>query len=371
MYVETLPILSTTPGCQYAIEVCRFGASGVGPKAYIQAAMHADEVPAILVAQQLRQGLLELEQQGQLVGEVVLVPYANPIGLAQHVLGQHHGRFDLRDGANFNRGYAELGARLAEHLRASLTQDARHNTQILRRALRDQAGKLEFGTPTQHLKVSLLQLAIDADIVLDLHCDAEAQMHVYALSPQRETACELGALLGATAVLLATESGASPFDEACSRPWLQLQQRFTGFPIELACFGATIELRGEADTDHHLAARDAQAILGFLRRRGVLAGELPTLPAALCEPTPLAGSEPITAPSAGVVVFRCVVGQRVSAGDPIADLVDASTGGITTLCCQSDGVVYARCGSRWAHPGKRLAKIAGTSLARTGKLLSP
>jgi len=72
-----------------------------------------------------------------------------------------------------------------------------------------------------------------------------------------------------------------------------------------------------------------------------------------------------------VVVFRCVVGQRVRAGDPIADLVDASTGRVTTLCCQSDGVVYARCGSRWAHPGKRLAKIAGTSLARTGKLLSP
>jgi len=371
MHVETLPILSTTPGCQYAIEVYRFGAAGVGPKAYIQAAMHADEVPAILVAQQLRQALLELEQRGQLLGQVVLVPYANPIGLAQQVLGQHQGRFDLRDGANFNRGYAELGTRLGDDLRGRLTQDARHNTQVLRRALREQASMLDFGSAVQHLKVSLLQLAIDADIVLDLHCDAEAQMHVYALSPQRDTACELGALLGATAVLLATESGDSPFDEACSRPWLQLQQRFTGFPIELACFGATIELRGEADTDHRLATRDAQAILNFLRRQGVLAGERPALPAALCEPTPLSGSEPITAPGAGVVVFRCVVGQRVRAGDPIADLVDASTGRVTTLCCQSDGVVYARCGSRWAHPGKRLAKIAGTSLARTGKLLSP
>jgi uncharacterized protein len=371
MLVETIPILATTPGCQYTVEVCRFGNPDLGPKAYIQAAMHADEVPAILVAQQLRLALLELERQGQLLGQVVLVPYANPIGLAQQVLGQHQGRFDLRDGANFNRGYAELGERVGDDLRAELTQDLRHNTRVLRRVLREQAGNLAYNTPTQHLKVRLLQMAIDADVVLDLHCDAEAQMHVYALSPQRDTASALGALLGATAVLLATESGDSPFDEACSRPWLQLQQRFVGFPIELACFGATIELRGEADTDHQLAVADAQAILNFLRHQGVLAGGAPVLPTALCEPTPLAGSEPITAPSAGVVVFRCVVGQRVHAGDPIADLVDAGTGAITTLCCQSDGVVYARCGSRWAHPGKRLAKIAGSSLVRTGKLLSP
>jgi len=36
----------------------------------------------------------------------------------------------------------------------------------------------------------------------------------------------------------------------------------------------------------------------------------------------------------------------------------------------SAGVLYARIATRWATPGKRLAKIAGTSLARTGKLLS-
>ena len=59
------------------------------------------------------------------------------------------------------------------------------------------------------------------------------------------------------------------------------------------------------------------------------------------------------------------------AGDVIADVVDALTGTVTPLRCKSDGLLYARCGSRWAVPGKRLAKIAGTSLARTGKLLSP
>jgi hypothetical protein len=39
--------------------------------------------------------------------------------------------------------------------------------------------------------------------------------------------------------------------------------------------------------------------------------------------------------------------------------------------CVSAGLLYARCGSRGAHAGKRLGKIAGTTLARTGALLSP
>jgi hypothetical protein len=33
-------------------------------------------------------------------------------------------------------------------------------------------------------------------------------------------------------------------------------------------------------------------------------------------------------------------------------------------------VLYARSATRWAQPGQPLAKIAGTTLARTGKLLS-
>ena len=73
----------------------------------IQAALHADEVPALLVAQALRTQLTALEAQGAVLGEVVLVPYANPIGLAQQLLGQHEGRFDLRDGLPGISGVAQ------------------------------------------------------------------------------------------------------------------------------------------------------------------------------------------------------------------------------------------------------------------------
>lgn len=371
MQTQTLEIHSGAPGVRQQLSVLRFGTPGRGPKACIQAALHADEVPAMLVARGLRQRLAALDAAGEMLGEVVLVPYANPLGLAQHVLGQHQGRFDLRDGLNFNRHYADLTAAVASAVGAQLGADAGRNTTLIRDALRGAAMSLSSLQPAQDLKNRLLQTAIDSDIVLDLHCDGEAAMHLYALTHHEPQARELGALLGAQAVLLATESGDSPFDEACSQPWLHLQKRFPDKAVPLACFSTTIELRGEADTSHALAAQDADAIIEFLRRRGVVAGEPAALPAALCDPTPLAGSEPITAPHAGIVVFHHAPGAWVETGSVIADLIDVDSGELTALRTQSAGLLYARVATRWATPGKRLAKVAGTSLARTGKLLSP
>lgn len=370
MQTQTLPLVPGSPGQSHCLQVLRYGEAGRGPKATIQAALHADEVPALLVAHHLRSSLQALEAQGLVAGEVVLVPFANPLGLAQQVWGQHQGRFDLRDGVNFNRGIPELAQAAGDAVQGRLGTDAQTNRTLVRQALREAAAALSAVHPVQDLKNRLLQLAIDSDIVLDLHCDAESVLHLYALTPQADIAEELGRLMGARAILLATESGDSPFDEACSAPWHVLQQRYPAHPLPLGCFAATVELRGQADTSHALARRDADAILAFLRLRGVLAGPAPGLPAPLCRPTPLAASEPVTAPCAGVVVFHTETGQVVKPGDLVAEIVDPAAGGCTPLHAQSAGVVYARMATRWATPGARLAKIAGHTLQRTGKLLS-
>lgn len=370
MREELLPLAGATPGLQPVLKVLRFGTPGVGPKVAIQAALHADEVPALLVARELARELQALEAAGALRGEVVLVPYANPLGLAQQVLGVHHGRFDLRDGVNFNRQFADLTAAASAAVNGRLGDDPAANVARVRAALRDAAAALPAKNPPEDLKRRLLALAIDADIVLDLHCDAEASVHLYGLTPQVDLCVELGALLGARAILLATESGDGPFDEACSRPWFELARRHAGHPLPLACFSTTVELRGQADTQPGQAAADAAALLAFLRRRGVLAGDPGPLPPPACQPTPLAASEPIETPVGGVVVFHRAVGETVAAGDLIADVVDVDSGVAHPLRCQSAGVLYARSATRWALAGDRLAKVAGTTLARTGKLLS-
>ncbi len=369
MITEHIPLPLQSPGQQRQLTVLRFGQAGRGRKACIQAALHADEIPAMLVAQKLRALLVAEEAAGHVLGEVVLVPYANPVGLSQQILGQHVGRFDLRDGINFNRQVPELADAAAATIDGRLGEDAVANESLVRAALHDAAAALHSLDPAVELKNRLLQLAVDAHVMLDLHCDSEAVMHLYALTPQAGQAAELGACLGARAILLATESGDSPFDEACTKPWLQLQKRFASHPIPLGCFGVTVELRGEADTGHAQAEADAQAIVDYLRRAGVLAGTAASLPPALCQPTPLASSESVTASAPGVVIFHRETGDFVEAGSPVADLVDVDTGGVSTLCAQSSGVLYARVATRWATPGKRLAKIAGTTLARKGKLL--
>jgi predicted deacylase len=370
MHTETHLLSGNTPGLRAELTVLHFGPRDHGPKAAVHAALHADEVPALLTAQSLRQRLEQLEADGQLLGEVRLVPVANPIGLGQRLLGRHEGRFDLRDGQNFNRGYPDLAAAVQPLLAGRLGDDAAANVALVRTALREAAQAWRAQTLTEHLKRRLLLNAIDCDVVLDLHCDAQAVLHLYALTPHADWASELGALVGAQAVLLAVDSGDGPFDEACSRPWLQLQQAWPHHPLPAACFAATVELRGEADVRTTLADADADALVAFLRRRGLVAGPAGPLPAALCEPTPLAASEPIHAPHAGIVEFTAEPGQRLQAGDAVATLVCPHTGQHTTLRCQSAGLLYARIATRWAHAGQRLAKVAGRTLVRTGKLLS-
>lgn len=368
--IETIELAGATPGSSQRVTALHYGQPGRGPKAYIQAALHADEIPALLVAQALRPALAGLEAAGAVRGHIVLVPVANPVGLAQQTLGLHQGRFDLRDGVNFNRLIPDLTEAVALAVAGQLGADAAANVALIRTALRNAAAALTTNTPITHLKQQLLQWATDADIVLDLHCDQQAVLHLYGLTPQADLLAELGALMGAEALLLATESGDSPFDEACSRPWFELQRRHPEHPVPLACFSTTVELRGEADTGHDLAQQDARAILEFLRRRSVLAGAPQPLPAPRCQPTPLAASEPITAPRSGIVVFHVQPGERVEAGALIADLVDVETGELLPLRAQSAGVLFARSTTRWARPGQPLAKIAGTTLMRTGKLLS-
>ncbi|ATQ75184.1 deacylase [Massilia violaceinigra] len=348
-----------------------FGAPGAGKKVYIQAALHADEVPGMLVSQFLRTELLALEAAGKIRGEIILVPAANPIGLAQAIHGAPFGRFDLSTGTNFNRAYKHVAEDLKTSLEGLLGPDADANVALIRAHARDSVGAWQPKTDADALKKILLGMAIDADIVLDLHCDNEAVLHIYAGTPLAEAVAPLSALMQAHCVLLALEAGEEPFDEACSRLWWDLAAHFgPGFPIPAACLSTTVELRGEMEVSYELAERDARALLQFLAHAGVLAVAPPELPAPLCAPTPLEGVEPIAAPHAGVVVFLKQVGEKVVAGDAIADLVEPVSGRTTTLRCSVDGVFFARTAHRHLLRGMAVGKIAGPVAFRAGKLLS-
>lgn len=370
-------LMSDTPGTQHHLLSLHFGAPGSGPKVYIQASLHADEVPGMLVAHHLRQQLTALEQAGALRGEVVLVPAANPIGLSQWQLRGFQGRFAFNSGENFNRAYADLSPIVADEVLPDLGDDPQANVARVRQALRQAVARLQPDSALSHLRQTLLGLAIDADVVLDLHCDGAAVLHLYTTPQTWPTqGALLAQCLGARLALLAEHSGGDPFDEACSMVWVDLADRLSqmrGRPVALpaACLAATIELRGEMDVRHDLAEQDAQGILRFLQARGVLHSSVPlNLPPSPCEATPLAGSIPMKAPHGGMVVVRRAVGEIVRQGEPLIDVIDPLTGQLSTLCAPVDGLFFAHDCKRWAHAGMALGKVAGREALRHGALLS-
>jgi predicted deacylase len=356
-----LPLMS--PGTERSLSVLRFGAPGARPKAYFQASLHADEIPAMLVLNHLVERLTLAAGEGAICGEVVVVPVANPIGLAQFVQGRAMGRFALAGSGNFNRHFPDLGVALDSDIGRRLSGDSAANVSAVRGAMRDALDAMQPADEVEWLRHRLLGLAFDADIALDLHCDSEAVLHLYLGTPSWPRAADLSAQIGSQATLLATVSGGTPFDEAVAGLWWALAERYPEYPIPPACLSGTVEYRGRSDVDEATAAADADNLYRFLQRRGVLAGEPGPLPEARCEATPLDGVDMIRSPVAGIIAYARKPGERVAAGDLVAVVVDPMNpefaAARTALVSRCDGILYGRSEDRLARPGKVVCKIAG------------
>ena len=371
MHTVHHPLAGSPLGTTREIVSCHCGPTDTGRKVYVQAALHADELPGMLVAHHLRARLLALEAGGRLRGEVVVVPVANPIGIGQTLLLAKVGRFELGSGENFNRHYPALFEPVLALLEGRLGADSAANAQAIRVALRSLVDALPAETELASQRKTLLGLACDAEVVLDLHCDSESLPHLYtgsALWPQCEP---LARYTGARASLLASESGDHPFDEACSQTWWQLEAHFRGrFPVPMGCLSVTLELRGSADVSHALAAGDADAIVAFLTHRGIVDGPVPPMPPLREPATHLDATDVLKAPVSGLVVYRRELGERVRAGDVLLDVIEPISGAVHEVATRTDGLFFARESQRYARAGRSLAKVAGAMPVRGGKLSS-
>lgn len=367
---DILRLLPGADGTAHELCVDRFGPAGTGRKVYVQAGLHADEVPAMLVAACLKTRLRTLEEAGRLRAEYVVLSVANPVGLGQFVLGYPVGRFDLASGRNFNRGFPMLAAQIGDAVEGRLNGDPQHNRAVVREVWRELLDRTRPRNTFDDLQRTLLQLSLDADIVLDLHCSREAAMHVYTGDAIWNDVEPLARYLGAEASLLALDAGGQSFDEAHSLTWWQLQERFRGrFPIPNGCVSVTIEHRGQRDVSDVLADFDTQAILNYLAYAGMLDEPLEPLPPLRAPATPLAGSEQFYAPVAGVLLHRVDEGARVRAGDEMFVIVDALEGTRTAVHSSTSGVFYMRRDVRYVRAGDPLGRVTGEKVQRAGYLL--
>ena len=131
----------------------------VHPRAYIQASLHADELPGLLVSHHLIRLLDAAAKEGRIAKEIVIAPYANPIGLSQNMLGNHIGRYSLMSGVNFNRDWIDIGKSVIERVKEEgIDQldpsDNAKNVQVFRKAMMREIDALE-SNPSSKLEVTM------------------------------------------------------------------------------------------------------------------------------------------------------------------------------------------------------------------------
>ena len=361
----TLP--SMTPGSQRSISVLRFGKVGARPKVYMQAAIHANEMPGTMAMHHLMPLLTEADKKGLIQGEIILVPTVNPIGQAQLVGNSHAGRYNLLSYENFNRNWIDLSDAVAERVGKKLGADAEANVRSIRKAAQDILKALQPLNELSTLRVEVQKLSCDADFVLDLHCDIYAALHLFGAKNDVATGTlsSLAADLGVEAPMYNEPyPKALTFSGVNSALWARLAERFPQANIPQACMSVTVEMRSQHDVSDALGQSDAQNLFRWLVRQGVVGGKAAPLKKLKSAPAPMSGMDVGYSTCTGFLVFHLKPGAKVKKGQAICDVIDPANPngpkGRTTFKSQTDGVLFSRRFDGYlSWPGQVMYRICG------------
>lgn len=322
-----------TPGQQWHFSVLTFtGSDPAAPSVYLQAALHGNELPGVAALHHLVPMLRRAEADGRLAGRVTVVPFANPIGHGQYLLGEHAGRFALGSRVNFNRDFPLLD---------------RPDPALL-------PGDDAPVFAERRLKAKLLSLALPHDLIIDLHCDDEGVSYIYAPRAFWPGMSDLAAALGSEAAILWDDGSDGAFEAATTHP----------FAVTGATAGrvaTTVEFRGQADVSPELGAADAAGLYRFLVWRGVVRDT------AVGPKEPFGGLsveienvEMISAPVGGMILYHVRPGDKVKAGERLVTVVSApgEDGGSVDVLAPQDGTVLTRRVQKMTRVGEDLLKLA-------------
>ena len=342
-------VAGDSDGVSYEFPVFRFdGTDKAAPSAYLQAALHAGELPGVVAIDALMPMLARAEAEGRIKGPITIVPWANPIGRAQYHFGEHQGRFHLGTRTNFNRGFPLLPAP-----DIALLPDT------------------TLGTADQRLKTRLVQLSLGHDIVLDLHCDDEGLAYLYIHTSLWPAMADCAAAMGVDGVLLWGEDADGTFEGAAIMPYQNAPADVAKFDRRVA---TTVEYRGMLDVDGALAASDAEGLYRLLVARGVITDTTQPAPGPYTGvAAPLENIEMMPAPRAGAVLYDVKPGDRVAKGARLATIVHTpgEAGGRTEVFAPQDGIILTRRSRRIIRAGEDLLKLVGdrkSADARSGTL---
>lgn len=247
--------------------------------------------------------------------------------------------------------------------------------QTIKEALRIGAeilgGLKRVGAPIERLQAALMELAWGSDIVVDVHADMEALLHLYTSEISWPVFRPLAQRFGIPVVILANKSADCPFDEVHGEAWDIINAHLgegagqSGFRTA-AC---TLEPRGLSDVTPEFAASDCRALRDFLVQLNALTGTRETVVVRAPLVTTLDAVEAVRSPTTGVVIHLKTLGAKVSAGDVVARLYvpfepdpHACWQDVVT---ETGGIIFARWHQRMIQAGMVVAKIAGSDGLRS------
>jgi len=307
-------------GNDLTVDAFRFGPTSGRPKIYIQAATHTDELIGSLALDVLIDQLVGAEQDGRVGGEIILVPFANPVGLIQSVAGTTLGRFDLQGGANFNSGWPPLRTSKPEDLAAS---DAMPRGKERRRA--DMAKVLsatKAATALGRLRLRLLQEAYDSDIALDLHCTPNSAPFAFMHSCHWPAHKPLAAAMNLRWVLCADHISSTSFEDTLNDVWLGVR---TSSEESSGCFACTIELQNSGCFQEQHAILSAAGLYRYLQYVGAISGTSTPLSEWSGCAVRYDSVVSVTSDRGGLVVLRVNVGDSVLEGQIVAQILEPSS----------------------------------------------
>jgi predicted deacylase len=313
----------------------------------MQAAIHANELPGTMAVHHLLPMLDEAEKAGRIKGEVIVVPTANPVGLSQHLYANHLGRYDFNLRENYNRNFLDVSDTVVAKVKGKLGPDEGKNVELVRKAMLKAVADYKPPNEPQFLKRVLLSMSVDADYVIDLHCDAHAALHLFAGASKRDAVEDLSAQIGSLATTVGDGiPSIMSFSSANNVTWLKLAKAYPDAKLPKQGFSVTIEYRGQADCNHELGKADGTALFKFMQRRGIIGGDPGPRPKPKCKLTPAAGMDVGYAPRAGMLTYLKDRGTKVKAGETICEIIDPldpfSKDCKLPIKAFADGVLFSR-----------------------------
>ncbi len=372
---KTVLLRGDTPGETTEFNYYIVGPANAPEKVHLQAALHADEHPGTMVLHHLLPLLRHADERNLTRARFTVMPLVNPLGMGNLSFRHHIGRYDPNTGINYNRRWPDLFSAVRQQLAGRLKDDEAFNVALIRKSVAQWIDSQQPRSAAEQLRLLVLREAHDAEFVLDLHCDDDAQMHIFTSPELMPELQDLADWIGSRATLTAADSGGGSFDEVLPQLYRKVAATNPGKPVPMASATATLEYRGQFDVFETSGADDARRLYGFLCGRNLIDDDPGNKPEPMPEATPFEATEIVRVEKPGLLAYRVELGEQVKKGQPIADLIalDGPEAFMarTPILAGTDGFILSRSRYKYVPRGAGIAKIVGTQplQSRKGYLL--